>query len=241
MYFISDAHLGLGPKEKEREKESRLIAFLERIKIDASEIFIVGDLFDAWFEYRTVMPKGFYRLFTKFDELIRSGIAIHYLVGNHDFWVRNFFRDELGMKIYRDGFTTSLQGKQIYLHHGDGLARNDTGYKILKKILRNPVSIWLYSWIHPDIGVALASSSSKKSRQYTTTKNYGEEDGMMSFAKTKLNEGIDIVILGHRHQPVCKEIGKGTYINLGDWITHYTYAELDNGTITLRHWDQNLQ
>ena len=236
MYFISDAHLGLGSKEAEREKESRLIAFLEHIKHDASQLFIVGDLFDAWFEYRTVMPKGFYRLFAKFDELIQHGITIHYLAGNHDFWMRNFFSDELGIKTYPDGFETTIDGKRIYIHHGDGLSNNDTGYKILKKLLRSPACIWLYSWVHPDIGVLLASSTSKKSRHYTSTKDYSNNDGMTVFAKNKFEEGVDIVILGHRHKPVCETIGQGTYINLGDWITHNTYAELDRGIITLHEW-----
>lgn len=239
MYFISDAHLGLGPKNIEREKESRLIAFLDHIKNDASQLFIVGDLFDAWFEYRTVMPKGFYRLFSKFGELIQRGITIHYLAGNHDFWMRNFFSDELGMKTYMNGFETTIDGKRIYVHHGDGLSDNDTGYKILKKLLRSPACIWLYSWIHPDIGVLLASSTSKKSRHYTSTKDYGDNDGMKTFAKRKFDQGVDIVILGHRHKPACETIGRGTYINLGDWITHNTYAELDSGTITLHEWKQS--
>jgi len=237
MYFISDAHLGLGPRNVEREKESRIIEFLSAIRRDASELFIVGDLFDAWFEYRTVMPKGYHRLLTALEDLTRGGIAVHYLVGNHDFWIRDYFKEELGMKTYRDAFTLDAYGKKIFIHHGDGVSNNDTGYRILKKVLRNPFSIWLYSWIHPDLGVLLAASSSKKSRHYTSKKDYGEEDGMIAFARKKIDEGFDIVIMGHRHTPVKKEIGKGTYINLGDWITHFTYAELTNSGIALKHWN----
>lgn len=238
MYFISDAHFGLGTKEEERMKEQRLIGFLDHIKKDAQQFFIVGDLFDAWFEYRTVIPKGFHRLLTKLNELTDCGITIHYLAGNHDFWIRDYFRDELGMKTYYQAFDTVIDGKKIFIHHGDGLASNDTGYRILKKILRNPFNIWLYSWLHPDLGIALAQSSSKKSRHYTANKNYGEEDGMVKLAAKKIEEGYDAVIMGHRHQPACKEIGRGVYINLGDWISHYTYAEMESGRIELKKWER---
>ena len=235
-YFISDAHLGLGTKEEERAKEQRLIGFLDTILKDASQLFIVGDLFDAWFEYRTVIPKGFHRLLTKLNDLTKRNITVHYLAGNHDYWIRDYFRDELGIKTYHDAFEITIDGKRIFIHHGDGLAGNDTGYKILKKILRNPLNIWLYSWLHPDIGIALARSSSKKSRHYTSTKQYGEEDGMIALATRKIEQGFDIVMMGHRHEPVCKQIGKGTYINLGDWITHNTYAEMEHGRVELKSW-----
>ncbi|MGA2624098.1 MAG: UDP-2,3-diacylglucosamine diphosphatase [Bacteroidota bacterium] len=236
VYFISDAHLGLGPEEEERGKERRIIAFLDSIANDANQLFIVGDLFDAWFEYRTVMPKGYHRLLTKLEDLVLRDIKVHYLVGNHDFWIRNYFHDRLGMTVYRHAFETTIDGKRFFIHHGDGLANNDTGYKILKKILRNPLAMWLYSWVHPDIGVALAGFSSKKSRQYTAEKHYGEEDGMVKFAAEKIRQGIDVVIMGHRHQPVVKEMGKGLYVNLGDWIEHNTYAEAANGVVSLKTW-----
>ncbi len=237
-YFISDAHLGLGTKESELAKEERLVTFLTRIRADARHLFIVGDLFDAWFEYRTVIPRGYYRLFGAIHELTRRGVEIHYLAGNHDFWRRDFFTEELGVVQHADPFTIQVDGKTIYLHHGDGLAHNDGGYRILKKILRNKLSVWLYTWIHPDIGIPLARSSSKKSRNYTAQKDYGESDGMLAFAKTKIEQGADIVIMGHRHQPSCHTIGKGVYINLGDWITHNSFAELSEGTITLRTWQE---
>ena len=238
VYFISDAHLGLGSREEEREKESRLIAFIDSIQKDASQLFIVGDLFDAWFEYRTVILKGLHRILAKLDECTERGITVHYLAGNHDFWMKDFFHDELGMMTYHGPFETVIDGKKIFIHHGDGLSNKDTGYKILKKILDNRLSIWLFTWIHPDIGVALARNSSRKSRQHTSVKSYGEEDGMLAFARTKIEEGFDIVIMGHRHSPVCTGIGRGLYINLGDWIEHNTYAELSGGRIELKQWKQ---
>ena len=237
MYFISDVHLGLGSSEEEREKELRLVKFLDHLPNDASQLFIVGDLFDAWFEYRTVIPKGFHRLFVALEDLSSKGVLIHYLAGNHDYWIRDFFPEHLGMKTYHDAFDIVVDGKKIHIHHGDGLASNDTGYRILKKILRNRLNIWLYSWLHPDIGIPLARSSSRKSRHHTSSKTFGEDDNMVRYAQEKINEGYDFVIMGHRHQPVRKELGSGIYINLGDWITHNTYAELQNGEIALKCWE----
>ncbi len=238
-YFISDVHLGVGTKEEERKKEQRLLDFLSFIQDEAQYLFIVGDLFDAWIEYRTVIPKGFHRTLTKLDELATRGIGVHYLAGNHDYWMRDFFR-ELHITTYLDAFETTIDDKRVYVHHGDGLARNDAGYRLLKKVLRHPVNVWLYSWLHPDIGVALAQSSSKKSRNYTSTKSYGDEDGMILLARKKIDEGFDAVIMGHRHLPTCRQLGNGVYINLGDWITHNTYALLDNGKFSLHSWNDTL-
>ncbi len=235
-YFISDAHLGSGTKDAERAKETRLIDFLRSIGDDARYLFIVGDLFDAWFEYRTVVPKGYHRLFNAIEELKQRGVEIHYLVGNHDFWQRDFFTTELGVIQHRDPTWIQIDGKKIYIHHGDGVTPHDTGYRILKKILRNKFTIWLYTWIHPDIGIPIARGSSKKSRTYTSAKNYGESDGMLAFAKNKIDEGFDIVVMGHRHEPVCEVIDHGIYINLGDWITHNTFAEFEHGEIMLKTW-----
>ena len=236
IYFISDAHLGLGSREEDREKEQRLIAFLRSIAADASQLFILGDLFDAWIEYRTVIPKGHHRILTALDELVSSGVAVHYLCGNHDFWMRDYFSDELGIHTYRDPMETILVGKRFYLHHGDGLALNDTGYRILKKILRNRFNIWWFSWLHPDIGLRLAKGSSKKSRHYTANKEYGEHDGMVKAATEKIGAGFDFVIMGHRHEPTYLPIGDGVYINLGDWITHLTYAVYEEGIVSLKTW-----
>ncbi len=238
VYFISDAHLGLSMRSEEREKEERLIKFLDHIKDKAEQLFILGDLFDAWFEYRTVIPKGFHRTLAKLDELSHKGILIHFLVGNHDNWIRDYFRDEIGMKTYLQPFMVSIQGHSFYLHHGDGLAKNDLGYRILKKILRNRFATWLYSWLHPDLGLRFARRSSKASRTYSAGKHYGEEDGMLKYARRKIEEGCDYVIMGHRHEPACVQIGSGYYLNLGDWISHNTYAEFGEGKISLKEWKQ---
>ncbi len=235
-YFMSDAHLGLSSRDVEREKEQRLLSFFDFVMNNASQLFILGDLFDAWFEYRTVVPKGFHRTLTKLEDIVNKKIAVHYLAGNHDYWMGDSFR-ELGINVYHEEFETNIDGKKIYLHHGDGLAHNDNGYRILKKILRNPINIKLYKLLHPDIGLLLAKTSSKKSRNYTASKHYGEEDGMIEFAQGKINEGFDAVIMGHRHVPDFKQIGNGVYINLGDWISHCTYAVLSDGTFELKNWN----
>jgi len=238
-YFISDVHLGLEDPVKEQEKQKRLIAFLEKAAGDASRLFILGDLFDAWIEYRTVIPKGFHRVLSKLHDLSDAGLELHYLVGNHDFWMRDYFGLELGINMHTESFDIELDGRRIHLHHGDGLDPRDTGYKFLRKVLRNPFSIWLFSWLHPDIGVALAKSSSKSSRHYTSAKDYGADDGMRDYAAGKIAAGSDVVIMGHRHVPLCEKIGTGTYVNLGDWITHNTYGVLADGEISLAAWGKN--
>jgi UDP-2,3-diacylglucosamine hydrolase len=237
VYFISDVHLGLGTKDREKEKENLLLGFLREIRPGADMLIIVGDLFDFWFEYSTVIPKGFHRTLAALQDFTDGGIAIHYLAGNHDFWMGDYFATELGVQLHFDPFEITLGGKRVYLHHGDGLAHNDLGYKLVKPVLRNKWNIRLYRWLHPDIGVPLARGSSRTSRDYTTSKEYGEGDGMFELAKGKIEEGVDIVVMGHRHKPDLQMIGTGTYVNLGDWISYNTYGELADGIMTLKTWN----
>jgi UDP-2,3-diacylglucosamine hydrolase len=236
VFFISDVHLGLGDRQAERQKEDRLLAFLQGILPQTEELCILGDLFDFWFEYDTVIPKGFHRTLTALQAFTDRDIPVHYVAGNHDFWMDDFFQKELGVRLYWDPVELTLGGKRVYLHHGDGLARRDIGYRLIKPILRNRLAIRLYRLLHPDIGVRLARGSSRTSRAYTANKDYGEEEGLLEFATKKIAEGSDIVIMGHRHQPHIEPIGRGTYVNLGDWITFHTFARLNGGTISLETW-----
>lgn len=236
-YFISDVHLGLGSHEKEKAKEDRLLAFLASILPSATTLFIVGDLFDFWFEYKTVIPKGFHRTLAALQAFTDKGVPVHYLAGNHDFWMGDFFTTELGITMHLDPFDIVVDGKNIHLHHGDGLAANDLGYRLIKPILRSRLNIRLYRWLHPDIGVRLARGSSRSSREYTANKDYGEGEGMHAYAAEKIKEGCDIVVMGHKHSPAFEKIGSGVYVNLGDWITSHTYAELHQGEIALRSWN----
>jgi UDP-2,3-diacylglucosamine hydrolase len=221
--------------EENRQRELRLIRFLDFIQCDAEQIFIVGDLFDYWFEYKTVVPKKYFRLFAKLAELTEQHIRVFFIAGNHDFWVKDYFRNELGIEVHPDPIETEICGKRFLIHHGDGLLKDDIGYKILKKILRNKVNIFLFSLIHPDITGWIARWSSRTSRRYTSNRNY-EGNGMKEFASQKIQEGIDFVVMGHNHVPSYQTISNGTYVNLGDWISENTYAVFDGKKLKLQKW-----
>lgn len=235
IYFFSDAHLGLGTKDEDRAKEDRIVNFLDRIRTDADHLFILGDLFDYWFEYKTVVPKGYARLFASLAELNRTGIGITYLAGNHDFWMKGYLAEEFNIEVFPDPIERIIGGKRFYLHHGDGLVKDDTGYRLLKRIFRNKFNIWLFSWVHPDITAGIARWSSRTSRDYTSGRKFEATD-MIDFAARKITAGYDFVIMGHNHRSLCKRIGKGTYVNLGDWITENTYAVFDGKKLELKKW-----
>jgi UDP-2,3-diacylglucosamine hydrolase len=236
-FFFSDVHLGLSDPATEKEKENRLLTFLRHILPSCDRLIIGGDLFDFWFEYKTVIPKGFHRTLAALQEFTDRGVRVQYLAGNHDFWMGRFFQEELGMEVHLDPFETEVGSKRIYLHHGDGLASNDLGYRMIKPVLRNRLNIRLYRWLHPDLGVRLARRSSRSSRAYTSHKHYGEEEGMLAFARKRIAEGTDYVLMGHRHKPRTLAMGTGMYVNLGDWIQYNTYAELNDGMMELKVWD----
>lgn len=238
IFFVSDIHLGLHDKIREKEKERHFLSFLDHVERSGEQLFIVGDLFDYWFEYKHVIPRGYHHVLSKLGMLVEHGVKVSYIAGNHDFWLGDFFPDDLGIPVYKDPISVDLRGKKFYLHHGDGLALRDTGYRILKKILRSRLNIFLFSLIHPSITAPIAKSSSRNSREYTSQKDYGETDGMVACAEKKCADGFDFVIMGHRHQPLSRDFGKGTYINLGDWITFRTYAEFDGATVELKTWEQ---
>ena len=235
-YFFSDAHLGVGTREQDRQKERALVQFLEMVGKDGDQLFIVGDLFDFWFEYRTVIPKGYVRLFAKLAELADAGVKLTYLAGNHDFWIREYFTEEFGMRIERDPIERVINGKRFYLHHGDGLLKNDSGYRFLKRVLRNRTNIALFSLVHPDLAARIAAWSSQKSRQYTSKREY-EGDDMTKFAAAKIADGFDFVVMGHNHVPCRRNIGSGVYVNLGDWVSERTYAVFDGSSLELKTWE----
>ena len=205
IYFISDIHLGLESKQKEAIKEKKLVAFLYSIQDTADELFIVGDLFDYWFEYKRVFQKGYFRTFTALQDLVQKGVVVHYFIGNHDFLHRDFFSSEIGANLYENGKYFTLNEKKFFIAHGDGLIANDLGYRILKKILRNKATQWMYSKIHPDLGIKIASGSSKSSRKYTTKKDYGEKDSLFEAAKSYIDNGCDYVVFGHSHRKDAKK------------------------------------
>jgi len=227
-FFISDIHLGLQDKTDEEQKEKKLIKFLKFAETNCDELFIVGDLFDYWFEYKRVYQKGYYRTLTALKDLSERNIKFHYFIGNHDFLHRDFFEKEFGAIMYHDALSTELNGKKFFIAHGDGLVSNDTGYNILKWVLRNKFFQWLYSLLHPDVGIAVASKTSKSSRDYTENKDYGEVDGLFEAAKKKIDEGFDYVIFGHLHKRLTTTYKQGTYINLGSWLDKPCYGIFKN-------------
>lgn len=234
--FISDVHLGLQSPEAEKIKEKKLVDFFNYASVNCSKLFILGDLFDYWFEYKRVLQKGYFKTFAAMSELTEKGVAVHYIIGNHDFMHRDFFRKEIGVNLHEDTINVELDGKKFFLGHGDGLVKNDTGYKILKKILRNKFLQKLYSIIHPDLGIALASKTSKTSRDYTAEKNYGETDGLFEAAKSKIDKGFDYVIFGHSHNRSFEKYKEGYYINLGSWLSQPCYGKFDGTNFEIINW-----
>jgi len=248
IYFLSDFHLGAPNAQSSLEREKRICRFLDRIKNDASVIFIVGDMFDFWFEYSTVVPKGYVRLLGKLAELTDSGIAIHFFVGNHDMWMKNYFQQELNMPVYFEPKEFERNGKLILVGHGDGLGPGDHGYKRLKKVFRNPVSKWLFGILPPVVGMGIAHYMSRRSRAQTGGKEeifLGEDkEWLIIYCREKLKEkNVDFFIFGHRHLAIDFRLSSTTeektgsrYINLGDWIRYYTYAVMEGDQITLRSY-----
>ncbi len=234
--FISDIHLGLRSREIESKKERLLVKFLEFAKNEAKELFIVGDLFDYWFEYKRVYQKGYFRTLTALQDITEAGVKIHYFIGNHDFMHGDFFESEIGAVMYEDPIERELNGKRFFIGHGDGLVKNDTGYNILKKIMRNKTMQTLYSWVHPDIGIAIASGTSKSSREYTSKKDYGEVDGLYDAARNKIDEGFDYVIFGHLHHRQFEKYKNGIYINLGSWLDAPCYGIFRDNNFEIVEW-----
>lgn len=227
-FFLSDIHLGLQDKSIEDEKEKKIVSFLKFAESNCDELFIVGDLFDYWFEYKRVYQKGYYRTLTALKDLSEKKIRLHYFIGNHDFLHRDFFTKEFGAIMYYDSLSVELNGKKFFIAHGDGMVSNDTGYNIIKWIFRNKFFQWAYSLLHPDLGISIASRTSKSSRSYTDKKNYGEVDGLYEEAKKRIEAGFEYVIFGHLHKRIWQFYKNGNYINLGSWIDKPCYGVFKN-------------
>lgn len=242
IYFLSDFHLGAPNYESSLLREKKIVDFLNSIQHTAQEIFIVGDMFDFWYEYKNVVPKGYVRLLGKLAELSDSGIAIHFFVGNHDMWMSGYFEKELNIPVYYQPQVFERFGKKLYIGHGDGLGPGDSGYKFLKKVFRNPVCQWLFGFLHPSIGIGLANYFSQKSRNKTGSSDeifLGEDkEWLVVFCKNiLLQQHYDYFVFGHRHLPLYINLNnQSTYINLGDWIKHFTYAVFDGKNFELKKW-----
>ena len=240
IYFASDQHFGAPNAIKSFDREQLFVRWLDTIKQDAEELFLLGDLFDFWFEYKKVIPKGFIRVLGKLAELSDSGIQIHFFVGNHDLWIRDYFQKELNFKVYYKPTEFTFNNKVFLIGHGDGLGPGDKGYKRMKKVFENTFSKWLYRWLHPDIGVRFAQYLSLKNRLISGDEDVnflGEEnEWLVQYCRRKLTQKhYDYFLFGHRHLPMEIAISENSkYINTGDWIVHFTFAVFENKTLQLK-------
>ncbi len=243
IYFLSDFHLGVPDHASSLQREKRIIDFLNIARKDAAKIFIVGDLFDFWYEYRKVVPKGFVRILGKMAELTDSGIPIDFFVGNHDMWMRDYFQTELNIPVYYEPREYEFNGKKFLIGHGDGLGPGDHGYKFMKKIFRNPVCKWMFGILPPAIGVGIANYMSRSSRAATgqdDRKFLGEEnEWLIVYCKDVLQrKHYDYFVFGHRHFPIDFKLGdRSRYINLGDWIYYNSYAVFDGNDVQLKYYN----
>ena len=242
IYFASDQHFGAPTAEQSKIREHKFVNWLNSIKNDADEIFLLGDLFDFWFEYKKAVPKGFIRVLGKLAELSDSGIKIHFFVGNHDLWMNDYFKNELDIPTYYKPTEFVFNNKTFLIGHGDGLGPGDKGYKRMKKVFTNSFSKWLFRWLHPDIGIKLAQYLSVKNKLISgkeDVKFLGEEnEWLVQYCKLKLQEKhIDYFLFGHRHLPLEINLTQNSkYINTGDWITHFTYAVFNDNQMVLKSY-----
>lgn len=242
IFFASDQHFGAPTKEASKPREQKFLKWLDEIKDEAEAIFLLGDLFDFWFEYKRAVPKGFVRVLGKLAEFADEGIQIHFFVGNHDLWMSDYFETELGIPVYHKPKEFTFNNKTFLIGHGDGLGPGDKGYKRMKKVFTNPVSKWFYRWLHPDIGIKLASYLSVKNKLISgeeDIKFLGEDnEWLVQYCRRKLTQKhYDFFLFGHRHLPMEIMVSETSkYINTGDWITHFTYAEFQGDELLLKSY-----
>ena len=242
IYFVSDAHLGLPPREKSLAREKLLVKWLDEIRKDAFEIYLLGDIFDYWFEYKKVVPRGFVRFLGKIAEIRDSGIPVYFFTGNHDVWIFDYLPEELGVEIYHNPISRTFNDKRFYLAHGDGLGPGEKTYKLLKKIFTSSILQWLFARLHPNTATGFAHRWSQSSR--FSKGNYvpwlGEEKEHLIIHSKKLleTENYDFFIYGHRH--VVKELiieEKSKVVYLGDWFVNFTYAVFDGEDLELLKYE----
>jgi UDP-2,3-diacylglucosamine hydrolase len=242
IYFASDFHLGAPDYAGSLIREKEVVKWLRQCSRDASEIFLVGDVFDFWFEYRRAVPRGFTRLLGTISEITDSGIPVHWFTGNHDMWIFDYLPQECGITLHREPVIREWNGRRVMIGHGDGLGPGDHGYKFIKKVFSSPLSQWLFARLHPNFGIWLANKSSGYSRSTTGGKDrvfLGEDkEWLVVYAKEVLQrEHIDYFVFGHRHLPLEIRLNdRSVYYNLGDWLVDYTYGVLDENGFQLRRW-----
>jgi len=247
IYFVSDAHLGFPNHQESLKREKLLVEWLNMVSKDATEIYLLGDIFDFWFEYKHVVPRGFTRFLGKLSEICDKGIKVHFFTGNHDMWIFDYLPKEVGLIVHKDREVRIINQKRFFIAHGDGLGPEDTTFKLLKKIFKNKTAQWIFARIHPNFAVKLAIKWSHSNRYKESLEKQNflgvDKERLIQYAYRKLEEQhYDIFIFGHRHIPFELKLNKkSTFINLGDWIKHFTYAEFDGNNIKLKYFLKNEQ
>lgn len=243
VFFASDFHLGAPDEKSSRQREEKIIQWLSSIEDHAAAIFLVGDIFDFWFEYDKVIPKGFVKFISKISNLRDQGIPIFFFTGNHDLWMKDYFSQELGIPVFHQPIEITIENKHFLIGHGDGLGPGDQTYKLLKKLFTNPFCQWLFKWLHPDIGIRIAHRWSSNSRLTNMGKNEdhfkGEDEWLWAYCKQiDQSKAFDYFIFGHRHLPLDLPVGeKSRYINLGEWVSQFTYAVFDEEGLKLKKFE----
>lgn len=241
-YFISDIHLGAPDFESSRKREKMLVEWMEQIKDNAEAIYFAGDIFDFWYEWKHVVPKGAVRFLAKTAELVERGVDIHFFTGNHDVWMFGYFEKEIGVKVHHDILRTQIEGKKFYIGHGDALGPNDIVFKTIKKIFKNKTLQWLFSRIHPNFAIGLANAWSKKSRKSHKENYHGEEkEWLVMHAREVLKKDFyHYFIFGHRHIPMIYHLnGNSIYINTGDWLQYFSYIVFDGKKAEIKYFRKN--
>ncbi len=242
IYFASDFHLGIPDFESSLEREKKIVRWLNSIEDDAAKIFLVGDLFDFWFEYKYVVPRGHVRLLGKIAELKDKGIDIHVFTGNHDLWMYGYFEEELKVPVHHDSIQFEFGGKKFFVGHGDGIGPGDNGFKFMKRIFKSKAAQVLYGMLHPYIAFKVARFFSHNSRRANEEEAFlgDDKEWQIIYAKEVLQkEHVDYFLFGHRHIVLDKPIAENTtFINLGDWIIHFTYAEFDGNTCKIKYFEK---
>lgn len=243
IYFASDFHLGVAARVSSQEREAQLCAWMEHIRYDAEAIYLVGDLFEFWFEWKKVIPKGYVRFLGKIAQLVDSGIPVHVFTGNHDMWLFDYLETEIGVVLHRAPIQVQAQGKRLLVGHGDGLGPGDYGYKRLKKLFRNPFAQWLLARAHPNLTMQVAYYWSNRSRSTQPAEEEflgADQEWLIAYCERKLatDPKIDYFIFGHRHLPIDHTLANGhsRYLNLGEWLHYNSYVKLDNGIGELLYW-----
>jgi UDP-2,3-diacylglucosamine hydrolase len=237
LYLVGDAHLGCEGAKKENIKVRSLLDFFSYIQQPGNHLVIMGDLFDFWFEYRYALPKQHFEVLAGLRDLVNSGVQIDYLAGNHDFWLDSFIGHNIGVNVHMDDMQLQWERFALYLRHGDGLLKSDHFYRILKKVLRNRFNVFLYRLLHPDAGIPLAHFFSRLSRNSSSQMRAYSDDDYRAFARNKLKENIDMVVLGHTHWAACKAYQGGWYLNPGAWMLARTFIQVDKNGPQLFQWN----